>query len=193
MAIDISKALLIDGWCSETELSWLAQKASEHYLILEIGSWLGRSTRALGDNTPGWVWAVDTWQGSEEHQQLLSQKPQDWLYESFLRNMQGLSNVMPMRMSSLEASLRLEGADGFDMVFIDAAHDYQSVKQDIEAWSVLCRPGALLCGHDYNWPEVRKAVDECLPEVARKRALTRKYAAVDWFSNSSIWSVYLPD
>jgi predicted O-methyltransferase YrrM len=192
MAIDISKALLIDGWCSETELTWLAQKALLHERIVEVGSWMGRSTTVLAEHTPGKVWAVDTWMGSEELKHILADKPSDWLYESFIKNMGDRANVVPVRMPSLEASRAL-GDIKFDMVFIDAAHDYESVKQDIEAWSVLCRPGALLCGHDYNWPEVRKAVDECLPEVARKRALTRKYAAVDWFSNSSIWSVYLPD
>lgn len=49
-----------------------------------------------------------------------------------------------------------------DVVFIDALHDYQSVKQDIEIWWPLVRPGGYLCGHDYNhkWTGVMRAVAE---------------------------------
>jgi hypothetical protein len=49
-----------------------------------------------------------------------------------------------------------------DVVFIDALHDYESVKHDIELWWPLVRPGGYLCGHDYNhkWPGVMRAVAE---------------------------------
>jgi hypothetical protein len=49
------------------------------------------------------------------------------------------------------------------MVFIDGAHDYESVKRDILTWSARLRPGGLLCGHDRNQPGVRRAIDELLP------------------------------
>lgn len=49
-----------------------------------------------------------------------------------------------------------------DVVFIDALHDYESVKQDISLWWPLVAPGGYLCGHDYNhkWPGVMRAVAE---------------------------------
>lgn len=49
-----------------------------------------------------------------------------------------------------------------DVVFIDALHDYESVKEDIALWWPLVRPGGYLCGHDYNhkWPGVMRAVAE---------------------------------
>ena len=37
-----------------------------------------------------------------------------------------------------------------DFVFIDAAHDYDSVKEDIEYWSTKVRKGGIVSGHDYN-------------------------------------------
>lgn len=191
MQVDISKSLLIDGWMSETELTWLAQKARTHTRIVEVGSWMGRSTRALADNTPGLIWAVDTWQGSEEHQELLADKPSNWLYEQFLSNTQDLSNIEALRMPSLEAA-KLLADKKFDMIFIDASHEYVAVKQDIEAWKPLCAPGGLLAGHDYDWDGVKKAVDECLPAVGRAKALSRQYGPPDWFDKSSIWYTCLP-
>ena len=47
-----------------------------------------------------------------------------------------------------------EGADkiphhSLDFVFIDARHDYQSVKEDLGLWADKVRPGGLLAGHDF--------------------------------------------
>ncbi|CAE7710441.1 unnamed protein product, partial [Symbiodinium sp. CCMP2456] len=41
-------------------------------------------------------------------------------------------------------------ADGSaDIVFIDAAHDYKSVQEDLRHWASKVRPGGILAGHDY--------------------------------------------
>jgi len=48
-----------------------------------------------------------------------------------------------------------------DFIFIDAAHDYESAKHDIEK-SMSMNPW-IIAGHDYDskvWPGVVKAVDE---------------------------------
>lgn len=47
-----------------------------------------------------------------------------------------------------------------DIVFIDAAHDFENVLRDIRAWWPHVRDGGYLCGHDYQhpFPEVMRAV-----------------------------------
>ena len=119
----------------------------------------------LAANTSGEVIAVDTWDGSEEHKELLADKGKDWLYEEFKRNTQGLP-VTAIRAKSLEAAQRYK-ATGLqaDMIFIDAGHDYESVKADIEAWTPVLAPGGVMCGHDFSsgWPEVKRAVSEMIP------------------------------
>jgi predicted O-methyltransferase YrrM len=61
--INIARALATDGWMSEAELFWLATQAQQHRRIVELGSFLGRSTRALADHTPGIVYAWTTGTG----------------------------------------------------------------------------------------------------------------------------------
>jgi hypothetical protein len=45
-----------------------------------------------------------------------------------------------------------------DFVFIDAAHDYNSVAEDIRMWHSKVNPGGFLIGHDQDWPTVDAAV-----------------------------------
>ncbi len=53
----------------------------------------------------------------------------------------------------------------FDVVFIDAGHDYDSALADIKAWWPLVREGGYLAGHDYQhrFPGVMRAVAKCFP------------------------------
>lgn len=51
-SIDIFRALSIPGWMSEEELLWLASTASSSHNAVEIGSYCGRSSRAIGDHLP---------------------------------------------------------------------------------------------------------------------------------------------
>jgi predicted O-methyltransferase YrrM len=155
---------------TDDELTWLAEQASRHKRIIEIGSWLGRSTRALADNTDGFVEVVDTWAGSdeEEHKNFLVTKPEGWLFNEFTKNMEGTRTLVVANcMTSLEAAALCWDSQ-FDMIFIDAAHDYESTKADILAWRPLLAPGGILSGHDYGgWPGVTQAVDEVVPNHKR--------------------------
>lgn len=163
--MNLQNALKIDGWMIESELKWLAEQAKNRKVIAEIGSWRGRTTRALADNTSGIVYAIDTWDGSEEHQEFLKDKPKDWLYDEFLTNTRGLCNVCPTRGYSINVANCFKQSGfvwKFDMIFLDASHDYENVKNDILAWRPLLFNSGILCGHDYSdtWPGVKQAVHE---------------------------------
>lgn len=49
---------------------------------------------------------------------------------------------------------------GVEFVYIDGKHDYESVKADIEGWWPILAKGGVLAGHDFNNPDVEKAVME---------------------------------
>jgi len=67
-----------------------------------------------------------------------------------------------IREMTVEAAKLVE--DGtLDFVFIDADHSQRAVEADIDAWKPKLKPGGVLCGHDCNWPSVRAALDNKLP------------------------------
>ncbi len=161
----------IPGMMPAPQLDWLAEQASLHHRIVEIGCWRGRSTRALCDNCSGRVTAVDTWLGSPglEDEILFMESvtsDPDWLYHEFQRNMEGITNLEIVRKSSLVAAnfFALEQKRTFDFIFIDGLHDYENVKKDISAWLSLLETGGVMAGHDFGFPEVRRAVLEVFPE-----------------------------
>lgn len=162
----------------EAELMWLADRACTRRRIVEVGSWKGRSTRALTDNMPSdaLLFAVDTWAGTlgptataaelEVYNRELGGKPESWLKEQFLSNTTGVPNLVILQMPSVAGSQALHRLR-FDMIFIDAAHDYDSARADILAWRPLLADGGIFCGHDYHdykgrFPGVDRAVDELI-------------------------------
>jgi len=158
---DIERAKRIEGWMSEPELLWLAEQAEKHRAIVEIGSYLGRSTRALADNTPGIVYALDDWYGPRDFP--LTPEQRNLIPARFCENMAGvlLTKVRPI--------VTDHGCMDFvppgDMVFIDGDHSYESVHRDIlhVKYNILF-PDGLLCGHDWDVFEgVNRAVKELVP------------------------------
>ena len=168
--INIEKALSLPGIHSSgfVYYPWLAEQASTRKLIVEVGSWLGGSARAMADNTEGIVYCVDPWTGTPE----MAGDPDwqahandsEWVFNSFTRNMEGLTNYRAIRMFSVPAAEVLKDLR-FDMIFIDASHEYEDVKADILAWKPLLAEGGLLCGHDWGCWGVTPAVTELLPEA----------------------------
>lgn len=140
--------------------------------IVEVGSWLGRSTAYMAEEIkrrlkPVRFYAVDTWQGSanEPLQQPTIAEHQGDLYPQFLRNMARcgvLDYVTPIRKPSVEAAK--DFPDGsLDFVFIDADHSFNAVVADIRAWRPKVHYHRCMAGHDINREEVRRAVEQEFP------------------------------
>ena len=74
---------------------------------------------------------------------------------------------------------RLYVNEPLDFVYIDANHDYDFIKQDIEDWAPMLKEGGLLCGHDFSadYPGVIRAVIE----FAVHSGLQLNTQANDWW------------
>ncbi len=71
-----------------------------------------------------------------------------------------------LRGGSLEVVKHIKDAE-LDFCFIDAAHDYESVKADIIAWLPKVKPSGWLILHDFdnpNFPGVKKAMEDVFAE-----------------------------
>jgi precorrin-6B methylase 2 len=106
------------------------------------------------------VYAVDTFKGSipseqggvyDATEQMV--KEQGSPLPEFWANVGHWENLRVLIMSSREASRFFRHVD---LVFIDGSHDYKSVIDDLETWSP--RADKLICGHDYQYESVRRAV-----------------------------------
>ncbi len=168
--IDLSKALLIPGHMGDDEMRWLAEQASTRKRVVEIGCYKGKSTTALclgAAECGGHVWAVDHFRGGRVLADEFVGKDPDWLWKEFCKNTDKYENIIPLKMSSLDAAAHVSqfGKAKMDMIFIDASHDYADVWADILAWQPLVASGGLLCGHDFqpSWAGVIRAVTELLP------------------------------
>jgi SAM-dependent methyltransferase len=156
-----------ENWFTYPNLySHFARIVGDGGTIVEVGCWKGKSTAYLAveiinSRKKIELHAVDTWNGSAEHindPHIIN----GTLYDLFLTNIEPvISVVKPIRKKSVDAAM--DYADGsLDVVFIDACHDYDSVKEDIAAWFPKVKPDGIISGHDYStvWPGVVQAVNE---------------------------------
>lgn len=142
------------------------ERFGDNSIFVEVGSWKGKSSAFLAveiinSNKDIKLYCVDTWKGSPEHKNdnfIIN----DTLYDLFLDNIKDLTSVItPVRNNSVDAS-KIFDNESLDMVFIDACHEYEYVKQDIQIWYPKVKKGGIIAGHDYHlpWNGVVRAVDE---------------------------------
>lgn len=126
MSLNIAKALQIGG-VPEQELLWLAGQAIKHQCIVELGTGLGQSTRALTDNTLGMVTTVD--------------KFREDALDEFITN---VTDVVPGRLVVLiEDPCRAASQwslGSIDMLFVN---EYSDTVAD---WLPLIDVDGLICG-----------------------------------------------
>jgi predicted O-methyltransferase YrrM len=124
--------------------------------IVEVGVWKGMSVayaavKVLQLKKDIKIYAVDTFEGSSGEVGPLDKNSinSDSVYEECRTNLEPVSSIVSIiRSDSIEASKMFDD-QSLDFVFIDAAHSYQYVKADIEAWLPKVKSGGFIGGHDY--------------------------------------------
>lgn len=134
--------------------------------FVEVGCKEGRTAGHILKTVEGsMVVAIDPWkERPKDSSDPTRETYQDWdfkkIAEEFWQNIgENVERCQMLMTTSTEAADQLKDKQ-FDIVFIDALHDFESVDQDIEAWWPIVREGGVLCGHDFNhkWPGVERAV-----------------------------------
>lgn len=177
MNIDITESKDIKGWMSDYELTWLAEQATTHKVIVEVGCYLGRSTRTLANHTSGKVYVIENFLGVPEEGPL---SPEDSrkLFLEFKENLQDHIDSKKVVIIHPDDLKTVRGQAIIpDFVFIDGDHSYEAVSRDIKFWGSRLAQGGLLSGHDCNYGPVKQALQDLVPDV--------KYG-----QSTSIWYTY---
>lgn len=157
----------IQGWFDYEDLySKIVKDLSDGSHIVEIGSWKGKSTaflavEILNSRKNIKFDCIDTWKGSKEHG-LSNDTEYNQLYDTFISNISPVKSICnPIRSTSIEAASLYKDLS-LDFVYIDASHDYENVKLDIQSWYPKIKLGGIIAGHDYEprWSGVVQAVNE---------------------------------
>jgi predicted O-methyltransferase YrrM len=160
----------VPGLLDMDELAWLIEAAQNRRVVVEIGTWYGRSAKALtlGGGT---VYTVDSWTGlSTERETDPTDNPPNVVRNEFFRRLQPdieAGRVVPVWADSVEAAGRLNRLR-VDMLFLDGLHTYEQVSADLAAWLPLVKVGGLVCGHDWDREDVRRAALEVLPHAEKQ-------------------------
>lgn len=154
-------SIAIPGWMEPEALRWLGFEASRHERIVEVGSWQGRSTKAMALMTEGVVFSVDNLTGEKSH----PVEDLNGAFRSHLADEIADGKVRVMRGASEFIAARWLGGPP-DMVFIDGDHTYPAAMRDMAAWKRVA-PEALFCGHDFSMATVKRSLEEVFPEQAR--------------------------
>ncbi len=154
------------NWMHYDALSSL-MKGRNIKVVVEVGTWNGNSTITLAKMIPedGVIHAVDHWFQTKQYYRGdagLYAVPGNKeyipkVYQQFLSNVihaKLTHRIIPHVMSSLKASKELARLNVVpDLIYIDAAHDEDSVYEDITAWFPFVKGHGLMFGDDWNWSE----------------------------------------
>lgn len=143
--------------------------------VIDVGSWTGHTALVLARAAnyrswrPGTCWCVENWQGSPDgSDQALERHGPEAALAALAANAgrRWLTELTPLiGDSGLWAAAWPERLD-VDLVFLDAAHDYEGAVRDITGWGPRVRKGGILCGHDYGRADgLTRAVDDLCPKA----------------------------
>lgn len=150
----------IEGWFEDCDIAFYRSilecfDGPAHFV--EIGSYAGKSSsfmavEIINHKKDIRFDCIDLWEDES-------------LYNKFIKNIIPVQDrINYNRMSSTDAA-KLYANNSLDFIFIDANHEYDYIKDDILHWFPKIKENGIISGHDYNFPDVRRAVNETFPEV----------------------------
>ena len=155
----------IEGWMGKNDCKALYNHATKvSGLIVEIGPYMGRSTKLLALSSPkSEVIAIDPFEDTAFYSH-----SGEIVKDNFLKNTHGL-NITLIQKKSQNAGRGWKRS--IDLLLVDGDHLYEAVKKDIKLFVSHVKGGCYVLFHDYytkgvteeyqpNKHGVSKAVDE---------------------------------
>jgi len=166
------------GWNSDSAV-FLKLLEIQPKLIVEVGTWKGASAihmaNILKENyTDFEIVCIDTWCGNVEHwdpnsghsghfkNNFVNGRP--IIYDQFRSNIvhKGLTDyITPFPIDSINAFEWFKTNNiSVDAIYIDAGHDYNSVRMDLMNWATVLRSGGYLLGDDWFHQPIKNAAHD---------------------------------
>ena len=187
LGIDLS---IYPKWFNHNHVKYMNRYLNDNTkTILELGSWVGYSTRWFCEKCPkANILCIDHWKGSAEHSNFTNDQL-DSLYDAFVLSMWDYRNqIIPIRMNTINGIKEVYDSGlskEVEVIYIDASHQYEDVIVDIELCFNLF-PNAILVGDDYNWRNPtqnnRRTVKEAVEYFSKKHN-------VSYNNNRHLWSL----
>jgi predicted O-methyltransferase YrrM len=146
----------------------------------EIGSFKGLSAAIVGlgmRESNGKYYCIDTFEAlslSEQHRV----NGGTWeAFESMVTSFQLSDIIVPIRGYSYETTVLTQVPNDLDFVYIDGAHDAESVIQDTVLYVPKVKKDGLVLYHDYPWASVKAGIKQ-----AENLNLVRLIEVIDDFA-----------
>lgn len=153
----------------EAFVSLVEENAKEGMVVAELGVFDGATTRYVLPTIKkfnGKYYAVDWFNGTDESYLGINHSEpyqngvrhyyregyDELVYPLFLNLIEetGCQDIcITIKEKTIDAAKFIPDKS-LDICFIDAAHDYLNVKQDIETYLPKMKDGGIICGHDYD-------------------------------------------
>jgi len=144
----------------------------------EIGVFQGVHSKALLERVGLQIlYCIDPW----VDYRMVKVRSGEHNYAETLKLLEPFGNrVNIMRLASLDAVSRFQ-PHMLDFVYIDAKHDYVSVKDDILNWLPKIRKGGMIAGHDYHDKGDTACVKTAVDEAFGDKAQITVHGTKSWF------------
>lgn len=162
---------------TRSELLTLHNLAKTSNIAVEIGSYLGASSKAIASGLPntGKLYCIDIWKSNIE----LRPDPKSGrsLFEEFLFNVdEYIDKIKALAGYSYDViDYFLKNEIKADLLFIDGDHTAEGVKTDWDFYSEIMQPRGIVVFHDYGWNSVKNVIQthvihrlkwyDCLPNM----------------------------
>ena len=177
----------VQGFLHPAELEMLMELARGHD-VLEIGAFKGLSCWGMAQ-TARHVWSCDTHRAATNGQRQTTEEEWDkegcTTLSAFRAATARFDNVTCFVGTSEEAARAGNSviAVEYDMVFIDAMHDYENVLADLKRWWPRVREGGILACHDHghgDFPGVELAWDRFFIDRSLEPMPFEKIVTLAW-------------
>lgn len=167
------------GWFSPENIETYKKLVSQVPMrgsVVELGCWMGRSLCSVANEIKSrqvLAVAVDSFTGEDNevgvYGDVITQDVKK-IFNDAIKEFGISDSVMLLDMTTSEAADNVPN-NSVDLLFIDADHSYQNVKEDIETWLPKMKRGGVISGHDFFREGVNRALHDTIWPVQNESTI----------------------